>query len=55
MPKKIAVVEAGPDGLAAILFYRAILEEVRANRSDVFTRRNVVSNHKKKEILAFLS
>lgn len=41
--------------MAAALFYRAILDEVRVNRYNVFTRRNVVSDHKKKEILAFIS
>lgn len=41
--------------MAAALFYRAILDEVRANQYDVFTRRNVVSSSKKKEILSFIS
>ncbi|WP_046175389.1 phytoene/squalene synthase family protein [Domibacillus indicus] len=41
--------------MAAALFYQAILEEVRTNQYDVFTRRNHVSHDKKQQILSFIS
>lgn len=41
--------------MAAALFYRAILDEVRENGYDVFTRRNVVSSERKKQIISLIS